>query len=173
MPDLNLQLVDQLPHLKRFALTLTRNPDTAGDLVQDCVERAIRKAGTFEPGTNLRAWLFTMMRNQFINGARRRLVAHRYVERRMLDAPQSSPPVQLISVLLGQTMTALKGLGAEERQVVEMIALANLTHQEAADMLGIPTGTTKSRLFRGRTQLQAMMAPSGGRVLDNAPEGRL
>ncbi len=173
MPNLNLQLVDQLPHLRRFALTLTRNPDAAGDLVQDCMERAMRKAATFEPGTNLRAWLFTMMRNQFINGARHRLVAHRYVERRMLEAPRSSPPVQFMRVLLGQTMTALEGLGAEERQAVEMIALDELTHQEVADKLGVPAGTTKSRLFRGRTKLQAMMAASGRRVLDETSGGRL
>jgi RNA polymerase sigma-70 factor (ECF subfamily) len=173
MPNLNLQLVDQLPHLRRFALTLTRNPDTAGDLVQDCVERAMRKAATFEPETNLRAWLFTMMRNQFINGARHRSVAHRYVERRMLEAPRNSPPPQLMSVLLGQTMTALESLGAEERQAIMMIALGELTHQEAADKLSVPTGTTKSRLFRGRTKLQAMMAASGHRVLDDASGGRL
>jgi RNA polymerase sigma-70 factor (ECF subfamily) len=173
MPNLNTQLVDQLPHLRRFALTLTRNPDAAGDLVQDCIERAMRKAPTFEPGTNLRAWLFTIMRNQFINGARHRLVARRYVERRMIEAPRSSPPVQFMRVLLSQTMTTLESLGAEERQAVEMIALDELTHQQVADKIGVPTGTTKSRLFRGRTKLQALMAASGRRALDGASEERV
>jgi len=155
MSSINALLVETLPHLHRYAWHLTRNRDDADDLVQDCVERALMKSELFEQGTSLRAWMFTMMRNLFINGARHRGVADKYAAGVQARGDRSSAPAQHDAVMLSRTMEAIDGLSDEEREAVLLLGAQQLSYQEVAEDSGLPIGTMKSRLSRGRAKLRA------------------
>lgn len=154
MASLNQQLIETIPHLQRYAWHLARNRDEADDLVQDCVERALRKSDLFERGTNLRAWMFTMMRNIFINGKRRQGVADNYLAGVRIDAQQVQNPSQLDSAMLSRTYEALESLSQEEREAVVLLGIEQRSYREVADETGLPIGTMKSRLSRGRAKLR-------------------
>ena len=154
MPSINALLVDTLPHLQRYAWHLTRNRDDAEDLVQDCVERALMKSELFEQGTSLRAWMFTMMRNLFINGARHRSVTDKHAASVQMRGDQSSAPSQHDSVMLSRTFEAIESLSDEEREAVLLLGAQQLSYQEVAAESGLPIGTMKSRLSRGRAKLR-------------------
>jgi RNA polymerase sigma-70 factor, ECF subfamily len=154
MASLNDQLIETIPHLQRYAWHLARSRDEADDLVQDCIERALRKSDLFERGTNLRAWMFTMMRNIFINGKRRQGVADNYLSGIRGDFLQVQNPSQLDSTMLSRTYKALASLSAEERDAVVMLGIEQRSYREVADETGLPIGTMKSRLSRGRAKLR-------------------
>lgn len=170
MSDFNQQIVEVIPHLNRYALKIAGSPDEAEDLVQDCVERALRKAELYRPGTNLRAWMFTMMRNLFINRKRREKVSHRYTETVKAESSQTTAPVQVTQVFLNQTMTALAGLGAEEREAVRLLGVEERSHREAADEMELPVGTMKSRLFRARAKLRSNLSLDEAGVFGSGSE---
>ena len=161
MPSINDQIVDTLPHLQRYAWHLTRRRDQADDLVQDCVERALTKSELFQDGTNLRAWMFTMMRNIFINGTRRRQVSDRYADSAKRDGSSSQPPAQFHSALLARTQAALERLTDDEREAVMTLAVEQRSYQETTAQNGNPTGTMKSRLSRARTKLRKAVLAEG------------
>jgi RNA polymerase sigma-70 factor (ECF subfamily) len=154
MASLNHQLIETIPHLQRYAWHLARNRDEADDLVQDCIERALRKSDLFERGTNLRAWMFTMMRNIFINGKRRQGVADNYLSGVRADSRQVQNPSQLDSAMLSRTYEALESLSGEEREAVVLLGIEQRSYREVADETGLPIGTMKSRLSRGRAKLR-------------------
>lgn len=162
---INALIVETLPHLQRYAWHLTRNRDDAEDLVQDCIERALLKSDLFEEGTSLRAWMFTMMRNLFINGARHRVVADKYATGVQMRADRVSPPAQNDAVMLSRTLDAINSLSDEEREAVLLLGAQQLSYQEVAADSGLPIGTMKSRLSRGRAKLRA-------RVLGEEPPAR-
>lgn len=168
--DFKAQLVEVIPHLNRYALKIAGSHDEAEDLVQDCVERALRKADLYKPGTNLRAWMFTMMRNLFINRKRREKVSHRYAETVRNESNMTTSPGQITHVFLNQTMAALDGLGREEREAVRLLGLEERSHREAADEMDLPVGTMKSRLFRARAKLRTHMALDEAGVFGPASE---
>jgi len=150
----NVQIVDALPHLRRYAMTLTRSHDEAADLVQDCVERALRKTELFEPGTSMRAWMFTMMRNIFINGKRRGGVSDRYLEGLAKGGPRTQEPAQFHAAMLSRTQKAIATLSDDEREAVMLLAVDQCSYQEVAEASGQATGTLKSRLSRARAKLR-------------------
>lgn len=154
MPLMNCQIVDALPHLQRYAQHLTRQRDEADDLVQDCVERAMLRSALFEQGTNLRAWMFTMMRNIFINGKRRQMVADRHVQTLKQYSPHAQQPTQFHSAVLARAHAAIRRLSDEEREAVIMLAVEQRSYEETTARNGKPTGTMKSRLSRPRTKLR-------------------
>ena len=155
MPSINDQLVDVLPHLQRYARFLAHDVDQANDLVQDCVERAITKADLFGEGTCLRAWMFTMMRNIFINGKRRKAVAERYAGAAKSDALTVAAPSQFDAVMLSRTAAAMERLTQEERELVMWLAVEQRGYHAVAKAHGQPVGTFKSRLSRARRKLRA------------------
>jgi len=159
MTDLRNEVVEIVPELKRYARMLTAAEDQAEDLVQDCVERALRKSDLFEPGTNSRAWMFTMMRNLFINGKRREKVSARYLDSVVHNAPQSEPARQFDRIFLTEALTALDDLSGQEREAVRLLAIEERSHNDAAERTGMPVGTMKSRLSRGRSKLRSVMDP--------------
>ncbi|WP_404380945.1 sigma-70 family RNA polymerase sigma factor [Caenispirillum salinarum] len=158
----NQQIEDQIPDLKRYARSLARSEADANDLVQDCVERALLKWHLYKPGTNLRSWLFTMMRNVFISQKRREAVSMRYMQQAVHDENTAARPSQVHSVFLKETVAAMEGLSEQERAAVHMLGMEERSHSEAADETHLPVGTMKSRLSRGRANLRSSMQMGEG-----------
>ena len=151
------QIEPLLPDLKRYARSLARSEDDANDLVQDCVERALIKGDLFRDGTNLRSWMFTMMRNVFISQKRRDAVSARYLQHAMHQGTSMAQPSQMHKVYLTETMKAIGDLSEQEKAAVTKLGIEEQTHQEAADETRLPIGTMKSRLSRGRANLRAAL----------------
>lgn len=146
-----------LPDLERFARVLTRNEDDAHDLVQDCVERALRKQALFQQGTSLKSWLFTLMRNVFISQKRRETLDRRYVAMADDGNLRVQVPGQVNNVFLKETMRALRRLSSNERQAIVVLGIHEASQHDVAKALNEPVGTVKSRLCRGRAHLRAVM----------------
>lgn len=158
MDDLRRDIVAAVPSLRRYARALLREPADADDLVQDCLTRAIDRLHLWTPGTNLRAWLFTILHNQHVNTARRR--ARRPDGIAMNDSgvePAAGLAAQEDRHALRDMDRALAALDEDQRQAVLLIGLEGLTYGEAADVLDVPLGTVMSRLSRGRRRLRDLM----------------
>ncbi|HEU0070206.1 MAG TPA: sigma-70 family RNA polymerase sigma factor [Alphaproteobacteria bacterium] len=151
-------LVGQIPYIRRYARALTRNAADADDLVQTCLMRAIVNMDRFEQGTNLRAWLLTIMHNVFIDGVRK--------VKRARDADESAEsmmsglytrPNQVESLQLGDLQNAMEQLPEEQRTTLILVALEDMSYEEAAQVTGVPVGTVRSRLSRARHSLMRMV----------------
>lgn len=150
-------LADCLPALNRFALQLTRNPDRANDLVQDSVERAIRKAHLFD-GENLRSWLFTICRRVFLNQIRRSKSQGVAVE--LDDAPRlelACGPTQEKIMHFNDVAAAFERLPMNDKVILSLVVIEGMKYEEAADVLDLPVGTVRSRLSRARAKLMSMV----------------
>ena len=164
---------EALPHLDALytmAIRLARNPDDANDLLQETVLRAYRFFHQFESGTNCRAWMLTILFNNFRNGYRKSsreqpAASAEEFERKLeneslrAEAGGSNPE----SILSGQGMegeveTALKGLPAEFREALLLVDVEELSYLEVSGVLNVPIGTVKSRVSRGRAILRDMLA---------------
>jgi RNA polymerase sigma-70 factor, ECF subfamily len=151
------ELNECLPALQRFALQLTRNQDRASDLVQDSIERALRKAHLFD-GTNLRSWLFTICRRVFLNQIRSEKARGIAVE--MDDAPQSrlaSAQTQEQTMHFNDVVDAFHRLPLNDRVILSLVVIEGMKYEEAAETLDVPVGTVRSRLSRARNRLMAMI----------------
>jgi RNA polymerase sigma-70 factor (ECF subfamily) len=159
------ELMTHLPNLQRYARRLTHNDDTANDLVQETVVRALRHLDRYQPTGSLQGWLITIMKNQFRETQRRRLldltaggrgvgvgVAPAVLGDR-LDAPQDD------QLLLRELGAAIPRLPAVQRDVLIAVCLQGLSYEQASAKLGIPIGTIRSRLFRARGALQELLEP--------------
>jgi RNA polymerase sigma-70 factor (ECF subfamily) len=148
-------IAPHLPRLRRYARALAGDPHAADDLVQDTLERAINKRHLWRPGSDLRAWLFAIMHNVFVNQLRARQ-AH---PQATLDE-EALPPVpstQTVQLEIRDLETALSLLPSEQREIVLLVGLEQLSYAEVARALDIPIGTVMSRLFRGRERLRALI----------------
>ncbi len=145
-----------LPPLRAFAWSLSRNSADADDLVQDTLIKAWSHKEKFEPGTNLRAWLFTILRNTYYTAMvkRRREVAD---EDGKHAARLSAAPTQEWSVAMKAMQSALQRLPPEHREALILVGAAGLTYEEAADICGCALGTIKSRVNRARARLLLIM----------------
>lgn len=158
------QLQAQIPRLRRYARALTGLREAADDLVQDALERAWTKRSLWRADSNLRAWLFAVMHNVFVNGIKR---ARPTVS---LDAmsdeanlePVASDASAETDASLRDMRVALTQLPVEQRQVVLLVGLEQLTYAEAAEALEIPIGTVMSRLSRGRDRLRQLLDEPAG-----------
>lgn len=151
-------IVEQIPHLRRYARALLRDKIEADDLVQDCLTRAMDRLHLWKPGTNIKAWLFTILHNQHINQAKRRTnrpdsIAIEAVHENL----NQSPPDQEFGITVRDINHALDELPNDQRQIILLIGLEGLDYQEAAEILDIPLGTVMSRLNRGRKKMRALM----------------
>ncbi|MCC7274187.1 MAG: sigma-70 family RNA polymerase sigma factor [Alphaproteobacteria bacterium] len=148
-----------LPQLRAFARVLTGMRDRADDLVQDALTRALAAEGRFEGGTNLRAWLMTILRNQWISDLRS---AQRRRREALTPDIAALPAAQLPSVELAELGAAMEKLSVSHKEVLLLVAAAGLDHEEAAQVCGCAVGTIKSRLNRARTHLRAVLdGPEG------------
>jgi len=144
-----------LPILRRYAFRLTRDRVSAEDLIQDTMVNALRKQHQFAAGTDLRAWLFTIMHNQRINGVRRASRQGTHVDLSQWSATVSGD--QEANEEMRALRYALEQLPDDVRTVALLVGYDGLRYGEVAKKLGIPVGTVRSRLSRGRTFLRALM----------------
>jgi len=150
-----------IPALRRYARALTSSLERADDLVQDTLERAIRKQRLFSPKGSLRTWLFTILTNIFRNdlrAAKRR--PHLTPIDELAEEPQSAPE-QHGRLALSETALAIECLPDEQRQVLLLVALEGFAYKEAAAILDIPQGTLMSRLGRARANLRKLTDEGG------------
>ncbi len=145
----------QVPRLRRYAVALTGDGEAADDLVQDCLERAWRKKEHWEPGTDLRAWLFTVMHNVHVNNLRRPRPQTFPMVPGDLNRAASDTPEK--AMRLRDLQTGLQNLSEEHREVLLLVCLESLSYEQTAAVLGIPVGTVMSRLHRGREKLRSWM----------------
>ena len=148
-------LIEHLPRLRRYARALTGDVMRADDLVQDTLERALVKLDLWQPGTDLRAWLFTLMHNLFLNQIR----AHRPPDSALddaLDIPVSGGQMEALGAR--DIHAALARLPHPQREVMLLVGLEQFSYDEAAQVLGVPLGTVMSRLSRARERMRQMLA---------------
>ncbi len=154
--DTVLALELEIPRLRRFARFMTRDPDRADDLVQECLTRAITNIGSWRPGTNLRAWLFVILKNVFRNEKRRSNYEASHLRHLEYNAAPYSAADQITHVTLSETQKAFHQLSDDHREVLALVGVEGLKYGEVALMLGVSVGTVKSRLSRARTALRTL-----------------
>jgi len=161
-------IVAEVPRLRRYALVLLRNSISADDLVQDVLERALSRLHLFQPGTNLRAWLFTIMHNLHVNQAIRAAKGPKTgIDDDVAQSYQTAvAPAQTAGLTLRDMDRALDTLPDQQRAVVLLVGVEGLTYAETAAVLEVPVGTVMSRLARGRERLRGYMNDE-----DPDPEG--
>lgn len=158
-------IVELIPRLRRYARALAGDRVAADDLVQDALERAWSKFHLYRRGTDLRAWLFTVMHNVYVNQLR----AARPVAPLEEDMPELAQAArESDGLVLRDLDRAIRRLPPDQREVLLLVALEDMSYDEAAGTLGIPIGTVMSRLARAREKLRAMLSglpPGGGKQL--------
>jgi len=167
-------LIQLLPSLRAFARSLSHNPAQADDLVQDTLVKALANVERFEPGTNLRAWLFTILRNHYYSQLRK---SKREVEDAdgKFAARLSTRPEQDGSVDLEDFKVAFAQLAPDHREVLTLVGASGCSYEEAANICGCAVGTIKSRVNRARKRLADLLGldedanplPTGGRMLED------
>jgi len=158
-------IIEQIPHLRRYARALIGDRTLAEDLVQDCLERAWSRLHLWREGSNLRTWLFTIMHNLHANAARS---ASRRPSTIPLDEPGAHAPTRAAQedgLEVASIDAALATLPHEQRQVILLVGLEGMSYQEAAAVLDVPIGTVMSRLHRGRERLRQSLTGAGGTPL--------
>ena len=157
-------IAEHIPRLRRYARALAGDSHRADDLVQDTLERALTKFHLWRHGSDLRAWMFSIMHNVFINQlkARRELALDEATEAALESAPQSDP------LQVRDLDAALRRLPAEQREVLLLVGLEQLSYAEAGQVLDLPIGTVMSRLSRGRERLRALMSGANSQDASSA-----
>lgn len=156
MSDHDVLIAQQIPRLRRYARALTGDRSAADDLVQDTLERALSRFHLWRRGSDLRAWLFTIMHNIFVNQARSRA-------RHQHEALEEDPHAEALRgrdpewLELRDLASALAHVPEEQRAVLLLVGLEQFTYDEAARILDIPIGTVMSRLSRGRERLRVLL----------------
>jgi RNA polymerase sigma-70 factor (ECF subfamily) len=157
MTDFLQVLQTETPRLRRYARALTRDWSRADDLVQNCLMRAIAKRDLWQPGTDLRAWLFTILHNQHVNDIRRSVREGARVPVEEVGATLTAPPNAVAALQLRDLDRAIATLPAEQRQAILLVGLEGLSYEKVAAILDVPVGTVRSRLSRGRDTLRKRM----------------
>jgi RNA polymerase sigma-70 factor (ECF subfamily) len=166
-PDLRDDILAAVPSLRAFAVSLSGNVDRADDLVQAALVRALANIDRFQPGTNLNAWLFTILRNHFRSEYRKR-------RREVEDgdghhtASLTSHPAQIGHMEFKDLKDALGELPDDQREAIILVGASGFSYEEAAEICGCAVGTVKSRVSRARTRLAELMAV--GEASDFGPE---
>ncbi|RVT87358.1 RNA polymerase sigma factor [Rhodobacteraceae bacterium CCMM004] len=155
------ELVEHLSALRAFAMSLTRNSAAADDLVQDTIEKAWKNIDKFEPGTNLRAWLFTIQRNAFYSSRRKAKREVADIDGAMA-ASLSEKPAHDGRLAMNDFRKAFEQLPIEQREALMFVGASGFSYEEAADMCGVAVGTIKSRANRGRRRLAELMGLAEG-----------
>lgn len=159
-PSVHDAMLGAIPQLRAFAMKLCRNVDQADDLVQETIARGCKNIAMFEPGTNMVAWLTTILRNHFLSECRR-------ASYRLSDPIEdhtetlSIPAVQFASVEAQELRAALGELPEPESVALVMVLGAGYEYEEVARVLGCPTGTVKSRVSRGRKKILSRLSVEG------------
>ncbi|NAZ35341.1 RNA polymerase sigma factor [Rubellimicrobium sp. CFH 75288] len=150
------ELIAHLPAMRAFALSLTRNASAADDLVQDTVVKAWSNFDRFEAGTNMRAWLFTILRNTFYS-SRRRTVREVSDSDGTLVSSLAEKPAHDGRLQLQDFVRAFQQLPVEQREALQLVGASGFSYEEAAEMTGVAVGTVKSRANRARVRLAQLL----------------
>jgi RNA polymerase sigma-70 factor, ECF subfamily len=156
MDELQRLIACEIPHLRRYALALLRDSDAVDDLVQDCLERALRKCQLWQQQGSIRSWLFRMLYHIFLNSKKTRQRESRAVPLEAIESTMAESARQEQYIECRDIAAALAQLPAQQYAAIMMIALEGMSYEEAAWLLGIPVGTLRSRLFRGRETLRTL-----------------
>jgi RNA polymerase sigma-70 factor (ECF subfamily) len=153
-------VIGQLSSLRRYARSLVRNSNDADDLVHDALVKAYERQGSFKSGGNLRQWLLSILHNTHIDRYRSASARQRRDDVVSSNAALSYPAPQEQSAYLSQVKDAFMRLPDEQREALHLVAIEDLSYQEAADTLGIPIGTLMSRVSRARAALRSGEMPN-------------
>jgi RNA polymerase sigma-70 factor (ECF subfamily) len=170
--DLRDDLDRYVEQLQRYAFALTGNRDRAQDLVQDCLVRALANSRRFVPGTNLRAWLFTLLHNLYVSEARSQSRRSDDLSVGDLGEEAVADGGQLVHVEFRDMVASLRALDPDQRAVILLVGVEGLSYKEAADVLEVPIGTVMSRLSRGREALRGLTEGRAPRRLKTVGEGQ-
>ncbi|MEC7764748.1 MAG: RNA polymerase sigma factor [Pseudomonadota bacterium] len=149
-------VVEHLPAMRAFAASLTRNSAAADDLVQDTIVKAWKNFDKFKPGTNLRAWLFTILRNTFYSDLRKKKREIEDVDGAMAST-LSEKPHHDGRLALADFEKVFAQLPVEQREALILVGASGMSYEEAADTCGVAIGTIKSRINRGRARLAELL----------------
>ena len=155
-PDPRDELVEHLPAMSAFAISLTRNPATADDMVQDTLVKAWTNIDKFEPGTNLRAWLFTILRNTYYSSRRKAKREVADIDGIHTEA-MAEKPAHDGRLQMNDFRAAFAQLNDEQREALLLVGASGFSYEEAAEMCGCAIGTIKSRIGRARQRLAELM----------------
>ncbi|MBN9073736.1 MAG: RNA polymerase sigma factor [Rhizobiales bacterium] len=159
-PRFKTDLIAAIPSLRAFAVSLSQNADRADDLVQETLVKAWDKHESFQLGTNLKAWLFTILRNEFYSQMRKRGREVQDTDGAM-TARLAVHPSQHGKLDLKDFRSALEQLPEDQREAIILIGASGFSYEEAAEICGCAVGTIKSRVSRARTRLQDILKVSG------------
>jgi len=154
--DTNRDIEAEIPRLRRYARALTHDIITADDLVQDCLTRALGKLHLWQEGTDMRAWLFTILHNQYVNHIRRAVREGAPVGLSESEPLLRRAPPQTKRLELRDLERAIAKLPEEQRTVILLVVLEGMRYEEVAAILDVPVGTIRSRLSRGREALRRL-----------------
>ncbi len=166
MTAMHQDIEAEIPRLRRYARVLVRDAAAADDLVQDCLARALTKLHLWQEGTDLRAWLFTIMHNQHINGIRRAIREGTPAQISEAEPRLSRAADQEWRLELRDLERALARLPEAQRAPILLIGLEGLDYAAAGVLLGIPVGTVRSRIARGRNALRSLMGVGVGELAE-------
>lgn len=158
-----VELSDHVPALRRYARFLTANGNDADDLVQDCLMRAVMHIDSWQQGTNLRAWLFVILKNAFRNARRKSYFEQQRHNTFASDFMETDGvrPAQPMAAHLTDVTAALHRLSEDHREILLLVTVEGMSYEEAASLLKISVGTVKSRLSRARVMLRAALGETG------------
>ena len=156
-PAIRDQVLGTVPSLRAFAISLCGNIDRADDLVQETLLRALSHIDSFQPGTNMPAWLFTILRNLFRSEYRKRRREVEDADGRYADTLKSHPE-QPGRVEFEEFRTALAKLPSDQREALILVGASGFSYEDAASICGCAVGTIKSRVNRARTRLADLLA---------------
>lgn len=159
-PALQDAMLTAIPDMRAFALSLCHRRDRVDDLVQETLLRAVANIRSFKPGTNMRAWLFTILRNHFYNEYRKSRHEVADVDAHYVGS-MTSQPEQESHIQFEEFREALAQLPHDQREAVVLIGGAGLSYDEAARICHCAVGTMKSRAYRGRARLAELMSVGG------------
>jgi len=151
------ELLEHTSHLRAFAISLCGDRDYGDDLVQETLMKALANIDSFKPGTNMRSWLFTILRNTYFTHRRRARHEVRDIDGAMAESLSSEPP-QEPHLDFQDFERALAVLNDEQREALILIGAAGFSYDEAAEIAGCSSGTVKSRVNRARTKLSQMLS---------------
>jgi RNA polymerase sigma-70 factor (ECF subfamily) len=157
MSELYCLVEQEIPRLRRYARALTRGSDRGDDLVQDTLLRALTKLHLWQPGTDIRAWLFTIMHHQYVNRVRREMREAGTVDVEHISSTLVATTDPTARRQLVELDRALAQLSAEQREVLLLVGLEGMDYENVAEILGVPIGTVRSRLSRGRERLRELI----------------
>jgi RNA polymerase sigma-70 factor, ECF subfamily len=155
-PIVHDAMLEAIPRLRAFAISLCRNADQADDLVQETLLRSCASISSFSPGTNMSAWLFTILRNLFYSECRRRRRTFESLDDHLETLTEQ--PAQFARTEYLELRAALSRLRAKDREVLVLVGASGFSYAEVAKICGCAVGTVKSRVHRGRARLAQLLS---------------